>query len=52
MPQAKRRAKPKRVKRVLNGIPSRDTEQDWQIEHADAAGCSPRRPRPDVEGPA
>src|SRR6476469_7016810 len=38
MPQAKRRAKPKRVQRVLNVIPSRDTEQDWQIQHADAPG--------------
>jgi len=38
MPQAKRRAKPKRVKRVLNVIPSRGTEQDWEIQHADAAG--------------
>src|ERR671922_3042047 len=38
MPQAKRRAKPKPVKRVLNVIPSRDTEKDWQLQHADAAG--------------
>jgi len=39
MPQAKRRAKrrPKRVKRVLNVVPSRDTERDWQLEQADAA---------------
>ena len=43
MPQAKRaapkrRAKPKRVKRVLNVEPSRETERDWQVQHADAAG--------------
>ena len=36
MPQARRkRAKPKRV---LNVVPSRDTDRDWQIQHADAAG--------------
>ena len=37
MPQAKRK-RPKRVKRVLNVVPSRDTERDWGIETADAAG--------------
>jgi len=39
MPQPKRRAKrrPRRVKRVLNVVPSRDTERDWQLEQADAA---------------
>jgi C1A family cysteine protease len=39
MPQAKRPARrPKRVKRVLNVVPSQKTEHDWQFEHADAAG--------------
>src|SRR5919106_671500 len=40
MPQPKRRAKrrPKKVKRVLNVVPSRDTERDWQLEQASAAG--------------
>ena len=40
MPQAKRRAKrrPKRVRRVLNVVPSRETERDWRLEQADAAG--------------
>ena len=41
MPQAKRakrRAKPSRVKRVLNVVPSRDTERDWRLEQAGAAG--------------
>src|SRR3954454_3237789 len=38
MPQAKRSRRPRRVKRVLNVVPSRDTEFDWQLEHADAAG--------------
>jgi C1A family cysteine protease len=37
MPQAKRK-RPRRVKRVLNVVPSRETEQDWRIETADAAG--------------
>jgi hypothetical protein len=37
MPQAKRK-RPKRVKRVLNVVPSRETERDWGIETADAAG--------------
>jgi C1A family cysteine protease len=35
MAQPKRR---KRVKRVLNVVPSRETERDWRLEHADAAG--------------
>jgi C1A family cysteine protease len=44
MPQAKRtpkrraKARPKRVKRVLNVVPSRDTERDWQLEQAAGAG--------------
>ena len=44
MPQAKRspkrrpKARPKRVKRVLNVVPSRETERDWQLAQADAAG--------------
>jgi hypothetical protein len=40
MPPAKRpRRKPaKRVKRVLNVVPSRETENDWRFAHADAAG--------------
>jgi C1A family cysteine protease len=40
MPPAKRpkRTRPKRVKRVLNVVPSRETETDWQFQHADAAG--------------
>jgi C1A family cysteine protease len=41
MPPAKRpRRKPakRRVKRVLNVVPSRETENDWQFVHADAAG--------------
>jgi hypothetical protein len=29
---------PRRTKRILNVIPSRNTEVDWRIEHADAAG--------------
>jgi hypothetical protein len=39
MPQPKRRAKrrPRRVKRVLNVVPSRD----WQLEQADAALAAP-----------
>jgi C1A family cysteine protease len=37
MPQAKRK-RPQRVKRVLNVVPSKDTERDWRLEHADAAG--------------
>jgi C1A family cysteine protease len=37
MPQAKRK-RPKRVKRVLNVVPSQETERDWRIETADAAG--------------
>jgi hypothetical protein len=36
MPPAKRR--PRRVKRILNVVPSRETENDWQFQHADAAG--------------
>jgi C1A family cysteine protease len=37
MPQAKRK-RPRRVKRVLNVVPSRETERDWRFEQADAAG--------------
>lgn len=33
-------ARPRRQKRVLNCIPSRDTERDWRIEHARAAGVA------------
>jgi C1A family cysteine protease len=39
MPPAKRaKRRPKKVKRVLNVDPSRDTERDWQLEQATAAG--------------
>jgi len=40
MPPAKRakRTRTRRVKRILNVVPSRETEQDWQFENADAAG--------------
>src|ERR671916_770158 len=39
MPPAKRaKRRPKRIKRVLNVVPSRATERDWQLEQADAAG--------------
>src|SRR3954454_4525952 len=38
MPQARRKRPKPRVKRVLNVVPSRDTERDWQIQHADQAG--------------
>ena len=31
-------ARTKRTKRVLNCIPSQDTERDWRYEHADQAG--------------
>jgi hypothetical protein len=30
--------KAKPVKRILNVVPSRDTERDWRIQHADQAG--------------
>src|SRR5918999_1094758 len=30
--------KAKPVKRILNVMPSRDTERDWRLEHADHAG--------------
>jgi C1A family cysteine protease len=30
--------KAKPVKRILNVVPSRDTERDWRMEHADHAG--------------
>ena len=33
-------ARPRRQKRILNCIPSRDTERDWRIEHARAAGVA------------
>jgi C1A family cysteine protease len=39
MPPAKRaKRRPQRVKRVLNVVPSRDTERDWQLEQAAGAG--------------
>jgi C1A family cysteine protease len=41
MPQPKprpKRKRPRRVKRVLNVVPSQDTERDWRIENADQAG--------------
>jgi C1A family cysteine protease len=31
-------ARPKSVKRILNCVPSRETERDWRFEHADQAG--------------
>jgi C1A family cysteine protease len=34
-------AKPKRVKRILNVEPSRDTERDWRMEHARKSGALP-----------
>jgi hypothetical protein len=37
-------AKTKRVKRILNVVPSRETERDWRMQHADQAGLlAPRR---------
>jgi hypothetical protein len=36
---------PKRVKRVLNCIPSQDTEKDWRFEHADSAGLLAAAPK-------
>lgn len=36
MPKA--RPKAKRVKRILNVVPSEKTERDWRLEHADEAG--------------
>lgn len=36
---------PKRPKRVLNVVASRDTERDWQIDNADAAGLFGSRPK-------
>jgi hypothetical protein len=38
MPQAKRKRPPKKVRRVLNVVPSQDTERDWQLDTAAAAG--------------
>jgi hypothetical protein len=39
------RTRPKRVKRILNVEPSRDTERDWRYEHAAEAGLlAARRP--------
>ena len=32
------KARPKRVKRILNVVPSEKTERDWRLEHADEAG--------------
>jgi hypothetical protein len=34
-------ARPRRVKRILNVEPSRNTERDWRIEHARDAGALP-----------
>jgi C1A family cysteine protease len=31
-------AKARKVKRILNVVPSRETERDWRFEHADRAG--------------
>jgi C1A family cysteine protease len=31
-------ARPRRVKRILNCIPSRETDRDWRLEHAAEAG--------------
>ena len=53
MPPAKRaKRRPKKVKRVLNVVPSRDTERDWELEQATAAGVL-RAPAaaPEVQGP-
>ena len=36
MPKARPRAK--RVKRILNVVPSEKTDRDWKLEHADEAG--------------
>jgi C1A family cysteine protease len=36
--------KARRVKRILNCIPSRETERDWRLEHADQAGLLAARP--------
>ena len=36
--------KAKRVKRILNVVPSRETERDWRMEHADQAGLLAARP--------
>jgi hypothetical protein len=36
--------KAKAVKRILNVVPSRDTERDWRMEHADQAGLLAARP--------
>jgi len=38
--------KTKEVRRVLNCIPSRDTEKDWRFEHAAAAGLIAAVPLP------
>jgi hypothetical protein len=35
-------ARPRRVKRILNIEPSRDTHRDWRMEHARDAGVLPR----------
>jgi Papain family cysteine protease len=35
-------ARPRKVKRILNVEPSRDTERDWRMEHARDAGALPR----------
>jgi Papain family cysteine protease len=38
-------ARPKRVKRVLNCIPSRETERDWGLAHAEQAGLLAAAPK-------
>jgi hypothetical protein len=35
-------ARPRRVKRILNVEPSRNTERDWRLEHARDSGVLPR----------
>ena len=47
MPQAKRaKRRPKKVKRVLNVDPSRDTERDWQLQQATPPASCARPPQP------
>jgi Papain family cysteine protease len=37
-------ARPRRVKRILNCLPSKDQEQDWLVEHAKDAGVMAAAP--------
>ena len=47
------KARPKRVKRILNVVPSEKTERDWRLEHADEAGLLAAAPSvPSSEGSA